>query len=226
MITTKEKNCMTKCHCNLQAAKKILREEAISLMVEKYNISIEEATSKWDEKNSRSGKNAEKEIIRTFNEWNLKKSGAITYRRIPRSGKDKKTKRPRKEKLKPADIKMAIDGKEIFLESKMRMSPHALYDDIIKNPTKCYKIHYKDKENNENYYYVLHEDKFRSLVIDKIKPEIEETDRRVKFYHDLFTETEDKTKFIDMVILKQRMYKYVFFIRTHTYEYLVKRCGI
>ena len=83
---------MTKCHCNLQAAKKILREEAISLMVEKYNISIEEATSKWDEKNSRSGKNAEKEIIRTFNEWNLKKSGAITYRRIPRSGKDKNTK--------------------------------------------------------------------------------------------------------------------------------------
>lgn len=120
-----------------------------------------------DRKNNRAGINSEKALIRLFKEWNVR------ARRLPRSGKPKKTKRPKQEPDKPCDIKLTIDGREIMLESKLRSIPWGLYDDIQKEP-KCYKIHHLDYE-----YYVLPEGDFKSLLVDLIQPAIVPTDRKV-----------------------------------------------
>lgn len=203
---------MDKVHCNLSMARKLIRTVETLLIATELSLTYAEADKEWNRKNNRAGINSEKALIRLFKEWNVR------ARRLPRSGKPKKTKRPKQEPDKPCDIKLTIDGREIMLESKLRSIPWGLYDDIQKEP-KCYKIHYLDYE-----YYVLPEGDFKDLLVGLIQPAIVPTDRKVNRYHDLFVETEDKATYIDIVALKQRMYSYVFFIRPNTYEYLVSRC--
>jgi hypothetical protein len=68
-----------------------------------------------------------------FKKWGIK------ARRLPRSGKPKKTKRPKLQPDKPCDIKLYNRYKIVMLESKLRSIPWGLYNDIQKKP-RSYKF--------------------------------------------------------------------------------------
>ena len=138
------------------------------------DVSYDEAVTLWNKQNNTAGINCEITLGRTLRLW------GIHARRLPRSGKAKKTKRPKLEPNKPCDIKLTIDGNEIFVESKLRSNPRTLYDDIMNNP-KCYHIHFEDYD-----YYVLSENDFKKMIVDLEYPNIKESDRKVKYYHDLY----------------------------------------
>lgn len=207
-----QEKVMKKIKCNLSIAKKLIRIVETLQIAAQLKTTYALADKEWNKRNGRSGIIAEKALIRLFKKWGIK------ARRLPRSGKPKKTKRPKLQPDKPCDIKLTIDNKIVMLESKLRSIPWGLYNDIQKKP-RSYKIHHLNE-----YYYVLPEDDFRQMIVELIEPKIVPTDRRVSKYHDLFNETPDKERYIDIVALKQKMYSFVFFIRPNTYEYLIGRC--
>lgn len=213
MITDTLKKIMKKNKCTEVVAKKLLRALEIQKLSSTHNIHHVQAEILWHEQNSKAGINCEITLGRILRSWGL------NARRMPRSGNtSKKTKRPRATPAKPCDIKLTVDNLPILIESKLRSSPKALYDDIQRKP-KCYHIHYEQHD-----YYVLPQDDFRKLIVDLDYPCITETDRGVKFYHDLFNQTADKTKYIDIVSLKQKTFDYMFIIRPNTMQRLLDRC--
>jgi len=213
MLTDTLKKIMNKQSCTEVVAKRLLKITEILKLIYKLCCTYEVAEIVWQDNKGKAGVNCEETLVRLFKSWKLKS------RRLPRSGNtSKKTKRPRTTPVKPCDIKLTVDNSTILIESKLRSSPKALYDDIQKNPA-CYLVHHEN-----HHYYVLHQEAFRKLLVDLIPSVIIESNRGIKFYHDLFNETSDKARHIDIVTLKQKTFDYCFLIRPNTYNMLVSRC--
>jgi len=213
MITDTLKKIMRKQHCTLIVARRLLKIIEILKITCKLGYTYEAAEAVWQDNKGKAGVNCEESLVRLFKSWKLKS------RRLPRSGNaSKKTKRPRATPIKPCDIKLTVDNFAILIESKLRSDPKALYDDIQKNPA-CYLVHHES-----HYYYVLHQEAFRKLVVDLISPVVIGSNRGIKFYHDLFNETSDKARYIDIVTLKQKTFSYIFLIRPNTMQRLLDRC--
>ena len=196
-------------------ARRMYKFASILKLASMNDCTYDEAEILWHTNNSKAGIACEEALIRLFNQgWGIKS------KRVSRSGRTpRKTKRPKKSKVKTYDITIILENNyEIAVESKLRSDPKSLYDDIQKSP-KCYKVSYAN-----NDYYVLPQEQFRALLVDREAPIIKHSNRGIKFYHDLFTTTDDKTEFIDIVSLKQKTFDYMFIIRPLTMQKLLDRC--
>lgn len=205
MITKRISRLMSKHKCTEAQAKKMLKTKTINDLMAKHSCTEEEALKLWNIKRGNSGLRYEQKLSSMLISWNLK------ARRFPRSGQ------VQKEGTRVSDIKMTLESKDILIESKQRSTPGTLYDRMQVNPLPCYI---------KDFCYVLPQDDFRRLVVDRIPPTSMEIfeDKRFKKYHDYFEETPYKREVIDILSLVQKQHSYVFFIRPNTYEFLLKRC--
>lgn len=151
----------------------------------------------------------ERQLVKLLHRvWNLK------ARRLKRSGAGSED--------KPADIRLTLDDSEDFLiEAKLRTECHGVYA-IVHETDECHKIMYK-----ENEYFFVSQETFRQLIVERIAPKIIENHRQgVKCYDDLFRETFNKEKTIDILALRQRTngMKHVFIVRPKTMQKLLSRC--
>ena len=86
---------------------------------------------------------------------------------------------------------------------------------------------FETKVVREAEYFFVSQENFRQLLIERIAPKIIENPKKdLKFYDDLFRETINKEKTIDILALRQRTngMKHVFIVRPKTMQKLMNRC--
>ena len=221
LVTDNLSRIMSKHHCNIKEAHKISRENKIKSLMEKHNCTYTEAKSILKQKDNQEAINNEKDLAQLLRSWGL------SARRIPRSGALKKApKRRTGEPKKPADVRLILEH-PIIIECKLRSDCHSVYDKVCYE-SYGYLIHHQSTKNSQEneQFYVIPKDTFKEFIVDKKPPIIKEWGKNsVKWYYDLFRETEEKTREIDIVTLRQRYKKHVFIVRQKTMDFLRQRCN-
>lgn len=216
LIPESMKRIMHKNNCTKQDARKIRKEQDLLKIMKKHSCDIVEAKSIWSNQNNKAGIDNEITLARLLRQWGL------SARRIPRSGaKKKEPKRATNEPKKPADIKVSLVEFEFLIEAKLRADCRGVYDAVHEVP-ECHKVKYREVE-----YFFVSQESFRRFVVDRTAPMIIENPKKdVKFYFDLFRETAEKERSIDVIALKQRYKKQVFIVRPNTMQKLLNRCEL